>query len=149
MTSVYVRQRKGANGKMHLYLDYYPPIFNPVTHETRRHESLKLFIYENPKNMMEKNYNDEMMKLAEAVRCQRSLSIMNQDLGFIEESFAEKSFLEFFELVSKGKHKNWTFARRYFTKFVHGKCRFKDLSVRLMEEYKTWLLDGAGHQPGS
>lgn len=149
MTSVYVRKRKGANGKMHLYLDYYPPIFNPVTHETRRHESLKLFIYENPKNVMEKNYNEEMMKLAEAIRCQRSISIMNHDLGFIEESFAEKSFLDFFELVSKDKHQNWTFARRYFTKFVHGKCRFKDLSVRLMEEYKIWLLNGAGHHPGS
>ena len=149
MTSVYVRKRKGANGKLHLYLDYYPPIFNPVTHQTRRHESLKMFIYENPKNLMEKNFNDEMMKIAETIRCQRSISVMNNDIGFIEESFAEKDFLAFFEMVSKDKHKNWTFALKYFTKFVNGKCRFRDLSVQLMEDYKVWLLNGAGHRPGS
>ena len=45
MTSVYVRKRKGADGKLHLYLDYYPALFNPVTRTTRKHESLKMFIY--------------------------------------------------------------------------------------------------------
>lgn len=146
MTSVYLRKRKGANGKLHLYLDYYPPIFNPVTRQSRRHESLHMTIYENPKTQLEKNYNDEMMKVAETVRCQRSIAVMNNDLGFIEESFADKDFLEFFELVSKGKDKSWLFARQYFSKFVHGKCRFKDLSVRMMEDYKVWLLDGAGYK---
>ena len=149
MTTVYVRKRKGANGKMHLYLDYYPPVFNPITRVSRRHESLGMFVYEDPKNQMEKNYNDEMMKLAEAVRCKRSIAVMNNDLGFIEESFADKDFLEFFEYVSRHKDKSWTFSRAYFSKFMNGKCRFKDLTIQLAEDYKMWLINGLYVDPKS
>ena len=149
MTTVYVRKRKGANGKMHLYLDYYPPVFNPITRVSRRHESLGMFVYEDPKNQMEKNYNDEMMKLAEAVRCKRSIAVMNNDLGFIEESFAEKDFLEFFEYVSRHKDKSWAFSRAYFSKFMNGKCRFKDLTIQLAEDYKMWLINGLYVDPKS
>lgn len=149
MTTVYVRKRKGANGKMHLYLDYYPPVFNPITRVSRRHESLGMFVYEDPKNQMEKNYNDEMMKLAEAVRCKRSIAVMNNDLGFIEESFADKDFLEFFEYVSRHKDKSWTFSRAYFSKFMNGKCRFKDLTIQLAEDYKMWLMNGLYVDPKS
>ena len=149
MTTVYVRKRKGANGKLHLYLDYYPPVFNPITRVSRRHESLGMFVYEDPKNQMEKNYNDEMMKLAEAVRCKRSIAVMNNDLGFIEESFADKDFLEFFEYVSRHKDKSWTFSRAYFSKFMNGKCRFKDLTIQLAEDYKMWLINGLYVDPKS
>lgn len=149
MTTVYVRKRKGANGKMHLYLDYYPPVFNPITRVSRRHESLGMFVYEDPKNQMEKNYNDEMMKLAEAVRCKRSIAVMNNDLGFIEESFADKDFLDFFEYVSRHKDKSWTFSRAYFSKFMNGKCRFKDLTIQLAEDYKMWLINGLYVDPKS
>ena len=149
MTTVYVRKRKGANGKMHLYLDYYPPVFNPITRVSRRHESLGMFVYEDPKNQMEKNYNDEMMKLAEAVRCKRSIAVMNNDLGFIEETFADKDFLEFFEYVSRHKDKSWTFSRAYFSKFMNGKCRFKDLTIQLAEDYKMWLINGLYVDPKS
>ena len=149
MTTVYVRKRKGANGKMHLYLDYYPPVFNPITRVSRRHESLGMFVYEDPKNQMEKNYNDETMKLAEAVRCKRSIAVMNNDLGFIEESFADKDFLEFFEYVSRHKDKSWTFSRAYFSKFMNGKCRFKDLTIQLAEDYKMWLINGLYVDPKS
>ena len=149
MTTVYVRKRKGANGKMHLYLDYYPPVFNPITRVSRRHESLGMFVYEDPKNQMEKNYNDEMMKLAEAVRCKRSIAVMKNDLGFIEESFADKDFLEFFEYVSRHKDKSWTFSRAYFSKFMNGKCRFKDLTIQLAEDYKMWLINGLYVDPKS
>lgn len=148
MTSVYVRKRKGADGKLHLYLDYYPALFNPVTRTTRKHESLKMFIYEKPKDQIEQNYNDETLRLAEAIRCRRSLAIMKNDLDFIEESFAKSDFLEFFSRVSAGKHSSWRYAQEYFSRFMNGKCRFENLTVPLAEEYKEWLLKtakGGGH----
>lgn len=100
MTSVYLRKRKGTKGRLNLYLDYYPALFNPLTRKTKRHESLKMFIYEHPKNMVEQNYNEETLKLAEAIRCKRSISIMSKDLGFFEESFGKCDFLEFFEKLA-------------------------------------------------
>lgn len=143
MTSVYLRKRKVANGRMSLYLDYYPAIFNPITRKSRRHESLGMFIYENPKNASEENYNLETLKLAEAVRCKRSISIMNRDLGFIEESFGKCDFLEFFEQLARNKHHSWMLAYKKFSSFVNGKCRFENLSVQLAEDYKQWLLTDA------
>ena len=141
MTSVYVRQRKGADGKLHLYLDYYPALFNPITRKTRKHESLKMYIYENPKDDVEKNYNQETLRLAEAVRCKRSLAIMKGELDFIEESFAKSDFLEFFTTLAQNRNKCWILAQQYFSRFMNGKCRFENLSVRLAEDYKTWLLN--------
>lgn len=143
MTSVYLRKRKAANGRMSLYLDYYPALFNPITRKSRRHESLGMFIFENPKNAIEQNYNDETLKLAEAIRCKRSISIMNRDLGFIEESFGKCDFLEFFEQVARRKHHSWMVACKTFSRFVNGKCRFENLSVQLAEDYKEWLQSEA------
>lgn len=143
MTSVYVRKRKGADGKLHLYLDYYPALFNPITRTTRKHESLKMYLYSHPKNEVERNYNDETLRLAEAVRCRRSIAIMKGELDFIEESFAQSDFLEFFDKVADNKDKSWKYALHYFSAFMNGKCRFENLTVRLAEEYKDWLLNSA------
>lgn len=143
MTSVYLRKRKAANGMLNLYLDYYPALFNPITRKSKRHESLKMFIYEKPKNAFEENYNEETLKLAEAIRCKRSISIMSRDLGFIEESFGKADFLEFFERMTQGKHHSWAIAYRFFSKFMNGKCKFENLSVQLAEDYKEWLTKEA------
>ena len=99
MTSVYIRKRKGADGKLHLYLDYYPALFNPITRTTRKHESLKMYIYDDPKDDVERNYNQETLRLAEAVRCKRSIAIMKGELDFIEESFAKSDFLGIIDLA--------------------------------------------------
>ena len=143
MTSVYLRKRKGTKGRLNLYLDYYPALFNPLTRKTKRHESLKMFIYEHPKNMVEQNYNEETLKLAEAIRCKRSISIMSKDLGFFEESFGKCDFLEFFEKLALTKHHSWMMALKSFSTFMNGKCRFENLSVKLAEDYKEWLLTKA------
>ena len=143
MTSVYVRKRKGADGKLHLYLDYYPALFNPITRTTRKHESLKMYIYSNPKDDVERNYNAETLRLAEAVRCKRSIAVMKGELDFIEESFAKSDFLEFFEKLAENRDKSWKYALRYFSKFMNGSCRFENLTVPLAEEYKIWLVNTA------
>ena len=140
MTSVYVRKRKGADGKLHLYLDYYPALFNPITRTTRKHESLKMYIYDDPKDDVERNYNQETLRLAEAVRCKRSIAIMKGELDFIEESFAKSDFLEFFSKLAERHNDSWVQALGYFSRFMNGKCRFENLTVPLAEEYKEWLL---------
>ena len=140
MTSVYIRKRKGADGKLHLYLDYYPALFNPITRTTRKHESLKMYIYNDPKDDVERNYNQETLRLAEAVRCKRSIAIMKGELDFIEESFAKSDFLEFFSKLAERHNDSWVQALGYFSRFMNGKCRFENLTVPLAEEYKEWLL---------
>lgn len=143
MTNVTLRQRKIGKGRISLYLDYYPPLFNPITRETHRHESLHTFIYENPQDETERDFNKEMLKVAEAVRCQRAVEILKGEFNIFDERKLNADFLEYFRNSAKGKHTKWYACYLFFERFTNGKCRFADLSVDLCKKFKDYLLNEA------
>ena len=49
-----------------------------------RHESLGIYIYAKPKSQREKEYNDRMREKAEALRCRRFESIVNERCDFFD-----------------------------------------------------------------
>lgn len=61
-------QKKISGGRKSLYLDFYPAIISPKTGKETRREFLGLYIHEKPKHAIEKQYNAEQLKLAEAIR---------------------------------------------------------------------------------
>ena len=50
-----------------------------------RHESLGIYIYAKPKNQRERDYNDRMREKAEALRCRRYESIVNERYDFFDK----------------------------------------------------------------
>lgn len=48
-TTVTLRQRPIRNGRISLYLDYYPAVRNPKTMQLSRREYLGFYIYATPK----------------------------------------------------------------------------------------------------
>ena len=64
-------QKKISGGRETLYLDFYPAIISLKTGKETRREFLGLYIHEKPKNAIEKQYNAEQLKLAEAIRQQK------------------------------------------------------------------------------
>ena len=56
-TNVTLRQRVISNGRISLYLDYYPAIRNPYTMKMSRREYLGIYIYARPKNEIERDFN--------------------------------------------------------------------------------------------
>ena len=50
-----IRKRLLVSGKMSLFIDYYPPVWNMQTNRYTRWEFLKLHIYPDPKTAFEKN----------------------------------------------------------------------------------------------
>ena len=48
-TKVFLRQRKLNSGKITLYLDYYPPLRDPVTQEHVFRDYLGIYLVDNPK----------------------------------------------------------------------------------------------------
>jgi len=64
-------QKKISGGRKTLYLDFYPAIISLKTGKETRREFLGLYIHEKPKNAIEKQYNAEQLKLAEAIRQQK------------------------------------------------------------------------------
>ena len=57
ITKVTLRQEKLRSGKLSLYLDYYPPIWNPHIKKMSRREFLGLYLIGNPKDKFELDYN--------------------------------------------------------------------------------------------
>lgn len=74
------------NGMLSFYLDYYPGYRDIVTMKTTRHESLGIYIYADPQNKREKEFNEIMTEKAEAIRCRRFESVVNERYDFFDKS---------------------------------------------------------------
>ena len=68
--TVTLRTRPLKNGMLSFYLDYYPGYRDQETMKTIRHEGLNIYIYANPKNQRERDFNATMSEKAEAIRFQ-------------------------------------------------------------------------------
>ena len=139
MTTVTLRQRTTKAGKIYLYLDYYPAIFNPRTFKTTRHESLGIRLYSNPKNAREKKYNEMMLEQGEAIRCKRQVEIINEQYGFLDKTTKGEDFLEYFHKAALRKSIKWMSTYKHFKNFMKGKCTFGALSVGLCDRFKEYL----------
>ena len=73
--TVTLRTRPLKNGMLSFYLDYYPGYRDQETMKTIRHEGLNIYIYANPKNQRERDFNATMSEKAEAIRCRWLLNL--------------------------------------------------------------------------
>jgi integrase len=141
-TKVTLRKRLLPTGKVTLYLDYYPAVRNPRTNQLSRREYLSIQIIKNPKTQLEKSENSEKLRIAEAIRAQRELSLMNEQYGFIDKSKNKMDFLEYFlNKVNANKdpqHFNASYI--YFKNFVKDVCTFSDVTIDLCNNFRSYLL---------
>ena len=102
--TVSLRTRKIKNGEqLSFYLDYYPGYRDESTMKVMRHESLGIYIYAKPKNQREREYNDRMRERAEALRCRRYESIVNERYDFFDKEKMKGSFLAYFKEKAEKK----------------------------------------------
>ena len=101
--TVTLRTRPIKNGMLSFYLDYYPGYRDIVTMKTTRHESLGIYIYADPQNKREKEFNEIMTEKAEAIRCRRYESVVNERYDFFDKSKMQGDFLDYFNRVLQGK----------------------------------------------
>lgn len=143
MITVTLRQRPGANGKILLYLDYYPALWDPETKKNKRREYLHMSLYDNPRTFLQKEYNRKTLEMAEMIRCKRSIDISSDELGIYRESTRKASFIEFFDHIAENHRIVWKTASKRFKEFVGGKCTFGDINVKLCNDYRDWLMNEA------
>lgn len=82
--TVTLRTRPLKNKMLSFYLDYYPGYRDKETMKVIRHESLGIYIYANPRNKREQNFNEVMTEKAEAIRCRRFESVVNERYDFFD-----------------------------------------------------------------
>lgn len=104
-TKVTVRKRPIKNGQVSLYLDFYPPIRHPKTGKPTRREYLGIYIYANPSEKFEVEFNKTMLRNAELIKCKRTEAIINEEFGFLDHN--------------RGKESSWnTSAQRWRTMII-------------------------------
>lgn len=138
--TVTLRTRPLKNGMISLYLDYYPGYREQETMKTIRHEGLNIYIYANPKNQRERDFNTTMYEKAEAIRCRRYEAIVNERYDFFDKRKFKADFLEYYR-SQLGKHdQKWGFVYQHFNNFAHGKCTFEDIDVDFCNKFREYLL---------
>lgn len=139
--TVTLRTRKIKDGEqLSYYLDYYPGYRDESTMKVLRHESLGIYIYAKPKNQRERDYNDHMREKAEALRCRRFESIVNERYDFFDKEKMKGSFLEYFKEKAEKKNTKWENVYKHFERFCQGKCRFEEVNVDLCNKFKEYLM---------
>ena len=138
--TVTLRTRPIKNGMLSYYLDFYPGYRDVVTMKTIRHESLGIYIYADPQNKREKDFNEKMTEKAEAIRCRRFESVVNERYDFFDKAKMQGDFLDYFNRVLKNKDPKWKFVYEHFKYFVGGKCRCEEVDFDLCNNFRTYLL---------
>lgn len=71
LVKVTLRQKPISKDRLSLYLDFYPHIQHPVTGKPTRREFLGLYVYKNPKDQGDIEWNNMQLQIAKEKRNQR------------------------------------------------------------------------------
>ena len=85
--SVKLRMRDRRNGTKSLFLDFWPGYRDPETMELIRRRSLGMYIYANPVNAQQKQYNEIILSKAEAIRCRVFIDVINEKYDFFNQDY--------------------------------------------------------------
>ncbi|MBO9586513.1 MAG: site-specific integrase [Flavobacterium sp.] len=151
-TIVTLRKKAISQGRMSLYLDFYPAVWNANSNDFTRREFLKLYIYQKPADQYQKMANSENLHTAELIRARRQNEINKSEIysPFEKEQLqiqarGNESFLMYYKKLGQKKSgKNlsiWNCAIGHFEAFLNGNdLLFKDVTVALIEDFRDYLL---------
>ena len=138
--TVTLRTRPLKNRMLSFYLDYYPGYRDKETMKVIRHESLGIYVYANPRNKREQSFNEVMTEKAEAIRCRRFESVVNERYDFFDRYKLKADFLEYYRKQLRKHDQKWEFVYLHFRNFVHGKCTFEEIDIDLCNKFREYLL---------
>lgn len=134
-----IRSYAIKHGMESLYIHYYPPIRDKRTRRLVQKEVLGIYIYQKPKDEIEKYHNKNMMEKARAIHALRVQSLVNREYGFFDKHLLEENFLEYFAIHAEKKHKKWEAAFKHFYTYTKGSCKFKELDIDLCRGFREYL----------
>lgn len=141
VTKVALRRYKISGGRESLYLDYYPAYRDPRTMKMVTKRSLGMYLFQNPKTEIERQYNKETLAKAEMIRFKQINTLLNEEFDFYDKDKMNSSFLDYFYSVAYTKDSNWMSVYLHFEKFTgKNNCAFKDITPALCENFKNYLL---------
>ncbi|MBN7816867.1 tyrosine-type recombinase/integrase [Algoriphagus pacificus] len=142
---VTLRSKPLRNNKLSLYLDFYPPVYDPVRKIKTRREFLQLHIYESPTTSHEFEINQITLLKADKIRLERELQFLRNEFGILDKSTQKMDFLEYFRSRihehsdSDSNVGNWKSALEHLKIYSFGKCQFKDVTEEFCKGFQEFL----------
>ncbi|MCP9611734.1 site-specific integrase [Coprobacter sp. LH1063] len=140
-TKVKLRRKPITQGRATLFLDYYPPILDPETMKMIHKEYLGIYIFQEPQNEIQREYNADMLLKAEAIQAMRIQAVINEEFGFLDKRKQKGDFLAYFRSFLMKKDPKWKMVYAHFEKFTKGKCTFGEVNVDLCRKFREYLLN--------
>ncbi|EIA07258.1 tyrosine-type recombinase/integrase [Flavobacterium frigoris] len=150
--NVTLRKRKLPSGKITLYLDFFPPVYNPKTHKLYRREYLSLYLVPKPKSAIEKALNSENLFKAEIIRGNRFNEVNKEQIYTPFElerihlkEVGEKSFIHYLKHTAESRTGNnadiWKYAIIHFEMFLKNEdILMQDIDVTIIEDFRAYIL---------
>lgn len=142
--NVTLREKKLKNGMRSLYLDFYPPIV--IDGKSTRRDFLKLYVYDKPKDEIEREHNKETRIQAKAEAAKRQLELQAGNYGFARRKHLQKDFLNFVRDYLETKKANaqstYDFYKAVLIQletFSGGSVKFADLNEKFCADFKNYL----------
>jgi len=150
ISKVTLRNKPISKGRKSLYLDFYPPISISKSDKTTRREFLRLWIYEKPKDAIQKQQNKQTLLLAGQIRLKRDNEINKPEVytpfeldQLKAQERGEKSFLGYYESQMKKRKGStylvWLSTSKHLKRFTDDNIKFKDIDERFCNDFKDYL----------
>jgi integrase len=134
-------EAQGKSKKISLYLMYHFP-----GQKKREYEWLNLYLFEKPKNQIERDHNKSTQFLAETIKAKRVVDSQTSEHGFISKVRSRICFLAFFKKLtekkqdSNGNYGNWKSTYEHLLKYTYGRELPMDrIDERWLEGFKEYL----------
>lgn len=150
--NVTLRKRTLPSGKITLYLDFFPPIYNAKTREFSRREYLGLYLVSKPKNNIDKAMNSENLYKAEMI-CANRLNELNKQQIYTPfeqerlrlQEIGEKSFLQYLKQTAESRTginaEIWKYAIIHFERFLKNEdILMQEIDVTIIEDFREYIL---------
>lgn len=141
-----IRKKLLKSGKYSLYIDYYPPVWNPQKQVYTRREYLDLHLYANPVTSLEKKENLLYQEIAEKIFIKRMKALMLDANGLFNKDVLEGDFFTYALNFIRGKQKekvdttHYETVIKYLKRWVGEHFKFRDIDDRLLQKFKEHLL---------
>ena len=141
-----IREKQLKDGKISLYIDYYPPVWNPHKKRHTRREFLKLYIIADPKTTFEKKQNELNREIAEKIFIKRMKGLMLDENNLYNKDVQEGDFSIFardyiHNKARSGKEvEHYKSAMKFLQRFAGEHIKFRAIDERFLERFKDYLL---------
>lgn len=141
-----LRKKKLKTDRYSLYIDYYPPVWNPIKKEYTRREFLNLYVYVKPETQLQRMENELNTDIAEKIYIKRMKSLMLDANGIFNKDALDADFFEYASNFIEGKNKenidtaHYVIAVKYLKKWVGEHLKFRHIDEIFLRKFKDFLV---------